>query len=103
MTDSTGRPNALPTGGTIDLVVESKGTSDLFDWMVHPTQIKSGKITFFRHDNVGKSSVLDFTDAYCVDYYEAFDHQSEHSMQIRFTISALEIKLNGSSFKNNWA
>ena len=102
LTDATGKPTAIPQGGTINLVVESDGATDLFDWMISPTQTKSGVITFLRRDEKSKLKTLRFTDAHCVDYYETFDHVSDEPMQIQLTISAREIKLNESEFKNNW-
>jgi hypothetical protein len=102
MTDATGKPTSIPKGGTIDLVVESTGSTDLFDWMISPTQTKSGSITFYRRDTMSKLKTLEFTDAHCVEYYETFDHVGDNPLQIQLTVSAREIKLNDSDFKNNW-
>lgn len=102
ITDTTGKPIAIPQGGTIQLTVESTSATDLFDWMINPTQTKSGTITFFRRDNMSKLKTLEFGDAHCVDYYETFDHVGENPMQIQLEISAHEIKLNESEFKNDW-
>jgi len=102
MTDATGKPTAIPQGGSINLLLESNGGTDLFDWMISPTQTKSGTITFYRRDTMSKLKTLEFTDAHCVDYYETFDHVGANPMQIQLTISALEIKLNDSEFRNNW-
>ena len=102
VTDATGKPTSIPQGGSINLVVESSGSTDLFDWMISPTQTKSGTITFFRRDSNSKLKTLEFGDAHCVDYYETFDHIGDHPMQIQITLSAKEIKLNDSEFKNNW-
>jgi hypothetical protein len=102
VTDSTGKPTAIPQGGNINLVLESSGGTELFDWMISPTQTKSGTITFFRRDTSSKLKTLEFTDAHCVDYYETFDHTGDNPMQIQLTISARELKLNDSEFKNNW-
>lgn len=101
-TDATGRPSAIPQGGSVTLVVESNGSTDLFDWMVSPTQTKSGMITFYRRDNMSKLKTLEFTDAHCVGYYETYDHKGENPMQIQVTLSAKEVKLNQSQFRNNW-
>ena len=92
----------MPQGGTINLSVESTGTTDVFDWMISPVQTKSGTITFFRRDNMSKLKILEFTEGHCVDYYEFFEHKGEHPMQITFTISVKELKLNESQFINNW-
>lgn len=101
-TDATGKPTAIPKGGAIDLLVESTGSTDLFDWMISPTQTKSGVVTFYRRDTKSKLKTLEFTDAHCVDYYETFDHVGENPMRIQLKISAREVKLNDSEFKNNW-
>jgi hypothetical protein len=102
VTDSTGRPSSVPQGGSVTLTVESSGKVDLFDWMISPTQKKSGSVTFFRRDTMSKLKKLDFTDAHCVDYNEVYQHDGEFPMQITLMISAKELKLNDSSFKNNW-
>lgn len=101
-TDASGRPTSIAKGGIITMLVESNGTTNLFDWMISPTQTKSGSITFFRRDTMSKLKTLEFTDAYCVDYFETFDHQGDNPMQIQLAMSARELKLNDSEFKNNW-
>lgn len=102
MTDSTGKPTAIPQGGAVTVVVESNGSTDLFDWMISPTQTKSGTITFYRRDNLSKLKTLEFADAHCVDYSETYDHNTDTPMQVQVTFSAKEVKLNQSQFKNNW-
>ncbi len=101
-TDATGKPTAIPQGGSVHLLVESSGGTELFDWMISPTQTKSGTITFYRRDTMSKLKTLEFTNAHCVDYYETFDHVGETPMQIQISLSAHELKLNDSEFKNNW-
>lgn len=101
-TDRTNRPTSIPMGGIIDVTIESTGTTDLFDWMISSTQTKSGQITFYRRDNMSKLKILKFTDAHCIDYREEYNHDGEYPMRITMQLSAKEIKLNDSSFKNNW-
>ncbi len=100
-TDATGKPTSIPQGGYISLVVESTRSTDLFDWMINPTGLKNGQVTFYRRDMQSKLKTLEFTDAYCIDYQEDFDHKGEHPMQVTFTVSAKKIKLNDSAFENN--
>ncbi|AHF15641.1 type VI secretion system tube protein TssD [Niabella soli] len=102
VTDDTGRPTSIPRGGSIVLTLESNGSVDLFDWMISSTQTKNGKITFFRRDSMSKLITLNFTDAHCIDYMEEFNHNSEFPMQITLQLSAKELKLNDSAYKNNW-
>jgi Hemolysin coregulated protein Hcp (TssD) len=101
-TNVTGKPTAIPQGGNINLIVESTGTTDVFEWMISAVQTKNGEITFYRRDNMSKLKTLVFSEGHCVDYYESFDHNGAHPMQITFTISAKELKLNDSQFLNNW-
>ena len=101
-TDATGKPTAIPEGGSINLLIEGTGDTDIFDWMVNPTQTKNGDITFYRRDTMSKLKKLEFTDAHCVEYYETFDHVGETPLQIQLTLSARELKLNDSEYKNNW-
>ena len=100
-TDATGKPIAIPRGGNIRILVESDSTTDLFDWMISPTQVKSGSITFQRRDNKGKLKTIEFTDAHCVDYHEMYDHVGNHPLQIELMLSDRELKLNDSEYKNN--
>jgi len=100
--DATGKTIARPLGGQVNLVVESNGDTELFDWMINPTQTKNGTVTFYRRDASSKLKKLEFTNAHCVEYYETFDHQGQAPMQIQLTISAQKIKLNDSEYENNW-
>ena len=70
--------------------------------MIHPTQTKSGAVTFFRRDTMSKLKTLEFTEAYCVNYHEIYRHTGEFPMQVKLALSARTIKLNDSEYKNNW-
>lgn len=102
VTDATGRPTSIPQGGSIMLTIESTGKADLFDWMISPTQTKSGTVTFYRRDSMSKLKTLNFTGAHCIDYQEEYVHDGKYPMQINVVLSAKELKLNDSEFKNNW-
>lgn len=102
VTDATGRPASVPKGGSISLTVESSGNSELFDWMISPDQTRSGIITFYRRDTMSKLKTLEFTDAHCIDYQEVYHHDGEFPMQVQLVLSAKELKLNDSTFTNNW-
>lgn len=101
-TDATGKPSSVPLGGTITMVLESNGETGLFTWMISPSQMKNGRITFYRRDTMSKLKSLEFKDAHCVDYYETFHHSGKEPMQIELTISARQIKLNDTEFVNYW-
>ncbi|WP_143304515.1 type VI secretion system tube protein TssD [Chitinophaga vietnamensis] len=101
-TDLIGKPSARPTGGTVELLVESTGETGLFDWMISNTQTKSGNVIFYRRDSMSKLKELRFTDAYCIAYTEQFNAANEQPMQIRMKLSAREIKLNNSVYQHPW-
>ncbi|MBQ4821279.1 type VI secretion system tube protein TssD [Aquimarina sp. MMG016] len=101
-TDYTGRPCATPTGGQITLLIESTAKTDYLEWMISPTITKKGKITFFRRDNISSLKNVEFTDAYCIEYTEHFNAESAQPLQIHLVLSAKEIKIKGTTFKNNW-
>ncbi len=100
--DKSGKPFTIPRGGEIFLKVESTSNDDLLDWMISPTRTLSGKIVFYKRDNMSKLRELNFTDAYCVRFSEKYTHYTEQPMFIEATISAKEIDQGGSVFKNPW-
>ncbi len=100
--DESGKPVSIPVGGLINLVVESTDSAFIYDWMISPTQKKSGTITFYRRDAMSKMKTLSFSDAFCVNYREEYIHLGEIPMQIAFTISARVITMVNSAFTKNW-
>ncbi len=101
-TDANGKPTSRAQGGSISLVVESTGSTHIFGWMTSSVEQKSGDITFYKSDSMSKLKTLKFIDAYCVGYYETFNHVDENPMQIQLTLSAREIQLDAVDFVNNW-
>ena len=101
--DHKGKPSARPKGGSINILVESTADNFLFDWAASETQVKSGKVTFYRRDTMSKMKELQFTDAYCIKFTERFSANGEQPMRIRLALSAKEISLGGSSkHANPW-
>lgn len=101
-TDHSGKPSNKPRGGTVRIVIESGGTTQLFDWMISNTHTKNGTITFFRRDALSRLKELHFSDAYCVKYGEHFNASGTYPMQIRMKLSARELVLNHSVYRNQW-
>ena len=100
--DYTNRPSAKPRGGQISVLIESNSKTDLLDWMISPTQTKSGEIVFYRRDNMSSLKKLEFVDAYCVEYTERFNSVDSSPLQIHMVLSAKEVKVKGATFVNNW-
>jgi hypothetical protein len=101
-TNARGKPTALPRGGIIWLVLESDGNTGLFEWMIRSIHIKSGAVTFYKNNTMICLKTLAFQNAHCIEYFEAFDLEKTHHMQIYLTISAHVISLNDVEFINNW-
>lgn len=94
-TDDTGKPSGYPTGGTINMVVESSNDTQLIDWMLKADAKKSGKIEI----QMKSKKVIGFKNAYCVQYHESFNYQGgDQPMTISFTLSAESISVDNIEF-----
>ncbi len=101
-TDSTGKPLGRPSGGQINLIIESDGSTDLFHWMKEPEHTKDGSVIYFKRDAMAKQTVVEFTKAFCINFTERFVADTKDPMRISITISAQELKVGAVDFKNLW-
>jgi len=101
-TDKNNKPSGAPRGGKIRLAIESRGTTDFFQWMIEHRQAKDGVITFYRRDAMSRLYELKFSDCFCINYREQFSAFSPNPLQIIMTLSAKEINIEGVQFKNTW-
>lgn len=93
-TDQSGKPRANPVAGFIKLVVEANTDSTLAEWMISPTQAKSGSITFTKGGgSEKKAKQVNFKEGFCVGYSEKYNFGESTTMVIRIHISAKEIDL----------
>lgn len=103
-TDHKQKPSARPKGGKVTVRVESTEDNFIFDWAASETQVKSGKITFYRRDAMSKMKELAFTDAYCTLLTERFHADGEVPMEMDLQLSAQKISMGGSSkHENSWS
>ena len=101
--DHKGKPSARPQGGQVTVLVESSGDNFLVDWATSETQVKNGRIIFYKRDSMAKMKEVIFTDAYGVEFAEDFDHADKQPLQIEIMLSARELSFGGSSgHKNPW-
>lgn len=100
--DRNNKPSGAPRGGVINFVIESRGTSEFYRWMIEHKQAKDGVITFYRRDAQSKLYELQFSESFCVEYEEHFNSTSTTPLQIIVTITAKQIEIDGVSFRNNW-
>ncbi len=100
--DYNGRPSENPRGGKISILIESTSKTDFLDWMISPNMTKSGMITFFKRENMGSLKKVEFTNAYCLYYKEHFNAVGSDPLKTTLVISANEISVKGTKFKNKW-
>ena len=100
--DSTGRPSQKTKGGQISVLLESTGKTDFLDWAMSSNMSKEGKVTFFKRDNLSSLKAIQFKEAYCLEYTEIFNSEGSEPLRTRIVISAKEVKMKGTTFKNNW-
>lgn len=100
--DYTGRPSEKPRGGQIEILVESTAKTDFLEWMISEDMTKTGSITFFKRENMSNLKKVEFKDAYCLHYKEHFNAVNNEPLQTSLIISAKEITVRGTQFKNNW-
>ncbi len=101
-TDSSGNIIGRTKGGQIDLIIESRGETNILNWMIHETQVKEGTITFFKRDAMAKLIEIKFFNAFCTSYEESFVANSGKPMQIALTISAQRLEIGDLEFENFW-
>lgn len=100
--DESGKPSAKPTGGQIQMLVESTVKIDFFEWAISKSATKSGEIVFYKRDNFSSLKKLEFKDAYCLNYEEIFNATDSQPLKIFLLISAKELVVRGTRFANNW-
>ncbi|WP_055447609.1 type VI secretion system tube protein TssD [Lacinutrix mariniflava] len=100
--DSRGAPDGRPQGGQIDLLIESTIDVDFFDWAAQSKETKDGKVTFFKRDNISSFKILEFKEAYCIEFREIFDAENTDPLKCKVVISSRELIVRGTKFTNNW-
>lgn len=101
-TDATGRPSSVTRGGKIDVVIESTGETDFFEWMTNSFERKDGSVVFIKRDSDATLKELKFTEAYLVNHREHFDASGENPLTESFTISARKIEMGTGTYQNEW-
>lgn len=100
--DGTGLPNARSVGGKIEVRIESKKGTELFEWASSNNAVKNGELIFLNRDNISTFRKVEFIDAYCLKYREYFNHKTQEPLYTDIVISARELHLKDAKFKNDW-
>ncbi|WP_143310236.1 type VI secretion system tube protein TssD [Chitinophaga vietnamensis] len=101
-TDAVGKPNTMPRGGTISLLLESARDTDLVQWMVSPDEKRDGSIVFKRRDHDSSLRTVNFTEGVCIQFHESYNHNGSSPMVTHIIISAKELKIGNVEYKKNW-
>ncbi len=100
--DNTGRPSQKPRGGQVNILIESTNKTDFLEWMISSNMAKDGEVIFYKRDNMSSLKTIKFKEAYCLSYNEDFDAVSDEPLKTHIVISAKEISVKGTTFKNHW-
>jgi hypothetical protein len=101
--DSTGKPCANPSGGIIQVTIDSTGDENiLLQWMVSPDSTKDVTIYFANYD-MGKPRKIIASKACCVGYHEHFESTGTSPAIISLTISAQTISCGDVKLEKKWA
>lgn len=101
--DATGRPSSINRGGRINLIVESNGETDLFEWQCSSFERKDGSIEFTKRDTEATLKKLNFTEGYLIKYKEQFDSTGTNPLTQSVTISCREIECGPAKHTNEWS
>ncbi len=100
--DTTGRPSQKPRGGQISILLESTNKTDFLEWMISSNMTKNGEIIFYKRDNMSSLKTIKFSEAYCLNYNEDFNAVGDEPLKTKVVVSAKEITIKDTTFKNNW-
>jgi Hemolysin coregulated protein Hcp (TssD) len=99
--DQRGLPKSEVKGGVIRFAFNSIDDQEIMHWMISSKADKSGKISFSGEETEKVFKTLEFKDARCISYQEAFTRDIEMVEEI--TISAREVTISGVTHTNTWS
>ena len=102
--DERGRPASLAHGGKITVEFDTPSDNDVIsDWMCNPVKTMGGSIIYKRIDQDSTMKMINFENAYCVEYHERFDGtMSASNMVTMITISPEKITIGSVNLDNQW-
>lgn len=96
----SGRPAGMPIINYLNIVIESTAKSGFFGWSISPYEQKDGEIVFYKRDAMASSRILKFTGAFCINYNEAFENNSQNPMVTSLVLAVESLNLDGSEYIN---
>ncbi|WP_461534335.1 type VI secretion system tube protein TssD [Sinomicrobium sp.] len=101
-TDHNSKPATNAKGGEIRVVVETDMKDQFSDWAISNTQVKDGKLIFYKRDGMSRMKSISFTKGYCIRYKEKFRASGDEPMTTEIVVSAQEIKIGNTPYKKKW-
>lgn len=96
--DQYGKPNGVPDGGLLILVIESKSNASPIKWMLSYDTVKAGELNFMRRDSSAVMRKIKFENAHCVSLSESFSDDSDLPMTISFVLSCAKMDIDGNIY-----
>lgn len=100
-----GRATAKVRSGLLGLHLDVPDGDQLLAWACNPLEKKSGQLVFQQIDSPVPSEVLQFAEAFCVSYEEAFMAGSNTAGAYRcaLQLTAGQLQLDAVAKDSNWA
>jgi len=100
--DTNGYPTLAPTGGVVELKLESAQSTALFAHAVSHCDMRNFKIIFTPVKIGAPSRIIELYDTYCISYREFFNDESAEPLYTRVSFSPGITAWNGEKKIEKW-
>ena len=101
--DVNGRPTGKPTGGTLDISIESTGNDNFFyNNMFSQTMKCKGEIIFYRRDGFSTLFKIEFANAQILSLSEKFNAIDDKPLHMNIRIGWGIMKMRGITHEKTW-
>ena len=101
--DVNGRPTGKPTGGTLDISIESTGNDNFFyNNMFSQTMKCKGEIIFYRRDGFSTLFKIEFANAQILSLSEKFNAIDDKPLHMNIRIGWGIMKMRGIIHEKTW-
>lgn len=98
--NNSARPSSMPIINKLNIVIESHSNTGFFGWSISPYEQKDGEIIFYKRDAMASSRILKFKGAFCINYNDDFDSDSENPMVTTLVLAPETVELDDSTYTN---
>ncbi|WP_452219804.1 type VI secretion system tube protein TssD [Lacinutrix salivirga] len=97
---NSARPSSMPIINKLKVVIESHSNTGFFGWSISPYEQKDGEIIFYKRDAMASSRILKFYGAFCINYNDEFDNNSDNPMVTSLILAPESVELDDSKYTN---